>query len=309
MPERKIRLYRTGYHKRREPAEIRNWLNIFDLGDGTPYSDLLTRAWKGIDPTSRRATLKDRSIKFQGHTSHQNKVVILHASVGYVGERGDIVDSETEEVIAHDETGTKTKRGSLRVAFVPSPKESSAAFYMVEYSTNGNLFTVVQNAVRDAFAEFDPGLTVVFDQILTGQDWIECQAQLEMVRISVERQRSGVDDDGGVDASDYRAEYVLKPAKGAKFFDKGIFLKLRSKEISPEDLLRIGLPEDVGPDDVRYQVQLGDGKQSKLMELDNIKGIPIYEVITESGEDEKTNDEFAALAFERVLDYYESLND
>lgn len=308
MPERKVRFYRTGYHLRGESEAVRNWLSLSDLGDGkTSYGKLLIDAWNSVTPNNARAQLKDRHVIFDKATVHNRGVIVVHARAGYIGEPGEFVDSKTGKLLDVDVDGTKTKRGALRVAYVPSPYEDISAFYLVEYTPNGNIFNNLQGIFRDALHDFDPGLTVVFESILTGQDWIEHQAQLQQIRITVDAQRSGVDDKGQSDAEQYRVEHVMKPPRGQKYFAPNIFESLRRRKVAPEAIMRVSVPDDVDEEEIRYRVQLGDGKQSRLMDLEKLSGVPIYEVISESNEPLKTDEEFAQIAYERVEEYYKSL--
>jgi hypothetical protein len=292
MPIRKISIVETGYHSRGESEADRKWLRLNDVKDGLTFRRILKDGWDSSTFNDLGLRNQDRAIDLL-QSEEVDGALVLSAMVGRVGEPGRVIESDTGKVIREDDDGTLAKQGLLRLAYFELDPDPIHGYYVVETTPNGNLDQALQKVVRTGFRAVDEKLTAAFAFLQNGQQWAEEQADLREILIVREKQSIDADDIGTIGCSTLQASVSIKPEKGIKRFAQSVLPALKSRDLKPTEL--IGFPVADPDENERIKVRLGEGKRSKLMDLDDLRGLNYQAIITDYGEETPDNETFVGI--------------
>lgn len=299
MPIRKISILRTGYHVRREPEDERKYLDISNIKDGLSYREILKNAWDIAEYAELGLKAQDRAIDLLP-TEEVGDVLLLKGMVGHTGEPGQIKDTTTDNIVHLDDDGTLTKQGLLRVAYIECVDYLNHGFFVIEQTSNGNLNAVVQKVMRKAMKTINSKLTVDFPPVQNQQNWLANIAQLKEIHIVRERHAVDADNLEDVGSDSLRAQVLIRPPKGNRGFPAKTLERLRKKKLDPHTL--ISFPEASEEEAEKIRVKLGDGQRSKLMDLDDLRGLNYQAVIADYGEAVPDDESFVRVCREHLYD-------
>lgn len=304
MPRRTISFVKTGFHKRRESQGERHYFNLSHIdneltGEKCSYIDLLIDVWKDENLAHIDLEKLDRSVSLKEARRIEDGV-FLKASAGHTGDPGDVVSTKKgNELSLDDPEGLISKRSHSRIVYLQQTQNSDHGYFIVEHGkAAGSMMPILMKLLRYGFKKTNGDLTVDFENQMTGEEWIETQAQVKAVKI-LKYKKARYNEDLGSDLSQpMRLVYQIVPEKGTKFFRKGFLDDLLSNRLDPYEILAIRELEE--EDEIRVSLGDGDRERTMLLDPDNLKTPPLREIISEAGKPVMTDDDLITRARKRV---------
>lgn len=303
MPRRTISFVKTGFHKRRESQGERHYFNLSHIdneftGEKCSYIDLLIDVWKDENLAHIDLEKLDRSVSLKEARRIEDGV-FLKASAGHTGDPGDVVNAaKGNEPPLDDPEGLISKRSHSRIVYLQQTQNSDHGYFIVEHGkAAGSMMPILMKLLRYGFKKTNGDLTVDFENQMTGEEWIETQAQVKAVKV-VKHKKARYNEDLGSDLSEpMQLVHQILPEKGMKFFGKGFLDGLCKRHSIPYEILAIELEEE---DEIRVSLGDGDRERTMLLDPDNLKTPPLREIISEAGGPVMTDDDLIARARQRV---------
>lgn len=222
------------------------------------------------------------------------RIDLLDLRVGAYGERGELLNVETGEVV-HEIEDNEAPVGENR-ALLYVPRAGERAYFLAEESSRGSAGGHVLAMFRHHFSEHTDAVTMETSRVSEAEVWAELAGLTEVeVRVT----GRSVDIADGPDIQVGRISYLARPERGVKFFPRSLLHSLRDETV----LRRILSVPDLDPDHEVYVRMERDGRSKKFMLGENA-GPAIREVITDAGERPLSDDELVELCTDRVTDLF-----
>lgn len=288
MPKRSLVVKKLTFWKKNSRIRNRETFSPRDLS-GISLLDLISE-W--LDAPSSLPTMSEDSedcIKLKGYRRDDDSGMILIDSFsGKAGERGEVYSpghDEPDQYISEEQAVT----GHTRVSFVV-PERGEFAFMFSEICSRGTSGTRIFNEFKSFFGERLPGITMSYEVITEGSDWLSNIIGAKSIAIKsdcVPCAKSKV-----FDGNEGSYEVSVRASKG-KLLAVRLLNKLRN---FPKDaIVELGFPEetDIGKLSICAKA-IGEDRREKTIDLFDDCAAPAFRrTLSENGEPELSNEEFA----------------
>ncbi|RJF41881.1 hypothetical protein D4740_07315 [Actinomyces sp. 2119] len=220
------------------------------------------------------------------------RVELLDMRVGSYGERGEVLDVSTGEVV-HEITDDEAPVGSIR-ALLFVPEKGERAYFFAEESSRGSAGGRIMGMFKRYFSNYSDSVTMDTAREVEAEAWIEL-ANLTEVEVRVAGKSVNIEDGSIVKVG--RLSYIARPERGLKFFPQKLLGKLSRQDILKEV---VSVPEF--DTDYEVYVTMERDRRSKKFLLGQNSGPAIREVMTEAGEAPLSDKILVERCAERVSD-------
>lgn len=225
------------------------------------------------------------------------RLLLLQVSIGTFGERGELVNIETQEVdaeLSEQQAATGVCRLLLAVPPICAP-----AFLLAEESFRGASGGAVMKFFLEDFRENNQVATLEHAMAVESEAWSE-HARLKEVEVQVKSRPAHLENDVAVEVGTLC--HIAKPQK-RKWFGRSLLDKLNDKK----QLAALVGVKDLGEDHEVYVTMQRDGRQKKFI-LGDDSAPRIREVLNEATEDPVSDEKFLEVGIDKVRDLLYRLN-
>lgn len=283
------------FHEKRKRDGKELWPR--DLG-GQDFLDIF-QTWAEKATENPHADEKNqRWLRIQTVERVAPRLLLLQVSIGTFGERGELVNIETQEVdaeLSERQAATGVCRLLLAVPPICAP-----AFLLAEESFRGASGGAVMKFFLRDFRETNQVATLEHTMAVESEAWSE-HARLKEVEVQVKARPADVSDDAVLEVG--TLSHIAKPEK-RKWFSRSLLSKLNDKK----QLVALVGVKDLGEDHEVYVTMQRDGRQKKFI-LGDDSAPRIREVLNEAAEDPVSDEKFLEVGIGKVRDLLARLNE